>query len=300
MFFSKKAKSLFISYSRENAWQVKPIVEIMRATGCEVFYDSDSIEAGKKWRVELSKALSDSDAILVFWSKDSAQSEEVTKEYLKAIELDQDIIPVLLDDTPLEASLSDYQFVDLRYGVPGLTWISTATAHSRDILDRLGFKAAQDGVEDPYKVSVVVSNDSGMLAEARKVLSSLDQNGFSVTFLQEDFDAEWRSSSFHDAAHTDGLVLLFATLEDLDGSSGRIDLNLYQDLVTGSLVPITADGQQDKQLDIYHDILDYSQIPELVEKLSRWKRESSSQRLSPLNTLPSYLATLMGGRAAEA
>jgi hypothetical protein len=51
---------------------------------------------------------------VVFWCTHSEQSEEVKKEYDTAIELEKNVLPILLDSTPVPTSLSVYQWLDFR------------------------------------------------------------------------------------------------------------------------------------------------------------------------------------------
>ena len=53
-------------------------------------------------------------SVLVFWSRYSAESDEVEREYTKGIHSGLRVIPVLLNETPLPPALSSHQWVDLR------------------------------------------------------------------------------------------------------------------------------------------------------------------------------------------
>jgi hypothetical protein len=79
-----------------------------------VFQDITSIVPGKNWRSEIEGALQTCDLFAVFWSENSAQSEEIRQEYKTAISKNKDVVPILLDSTPLPGELSNYQCVDLR------------------------------------------------------------------------------------------------------------------------------------------------------------------------------------------
>jgi len=50
----------------------------------------------------------------LFWCCHSSSSAEVKKEYLQAIAAGKIIVPVLLDNTPLNPEVAQYQAVDLR------------------------------------------------------------------------------------------------------------------------------------------------------------------------------------------
>lgn len=106
---------VFISYSREDKEFIAPIVKFIRALrGNLVFQDIQDILAGKPWEDQLNEALDNAKLVVVFWCSHSAKSEFVKKEYERAILENKDVLPVLLDNTPVEESLARYQWVDFR------------------------------------------------------------------------------------------------------------------------------------------------------------------------------------------
>jgi TIR domain-containing protein len=108
----------FISYSRTDANLVGPVVALLRASRAHVFRDADSLQPGKKWREQLSTAISDAKVVVLFWCHHADKSVEVRNEYSEAITKGKDLLPLLLDDTPLPANLAEYQFIDFRGAFP--------------------------------------------------------------------------------------------------------------------------------------------------------------------------------------
>jgi hypothetical protein len=102
------------SYSRLDASIVRPLVQIIRITGSSVFRDEESIRPGKRWCAEIISAIEHCHALLVFWCKHACASDEVQAEYQRAIDLEKDVVPIILDSTPLRADLAEYQAIDLR------------------------------------------------------------------------------------------------------------------------------------------------------------------------------------------
>lgn len=94
--------NVFVSYSRLDREIVVPLTQLMRITGGNVFRDEDSINFGKQWRVVVAESLASARTVLVFWSGNSATSEAVQVEYTQAIAQGKDIVPVVLDDSPLQ------------------------------------------------------------------------------------------------------------------------------------------------------------------------------------------------------
>jgi hypothetical protein len=106
--------NVFVSYSHADASLVAPVVRLLRVNRSLVFQDTDRIPPGKKWRDEIAKALAESTLVVVFWCHHACRSDEVSKEWRTAIELDKDVLPLLLDATPLPSELGDFQWIDFR------------------------------------------------------------------------------------------------------------------------------------------------------------------------------------------
>jgi TIR domain len=111
--------SIFISYSHQDTDLVKPVVGLLRATKDLVFQDFDSIKPGRRWREQIEQALHAAHLVVLFWCYHSSRSTEVRKEYEFALSTGKDMLPVLLDATPLPKELDEFQWVDFR-GLVGL------------------------------------------------------------------------------------------------------------------------------------------------------------------------------------
>lgn len=106
---------IFISYSRYDIEAVSQIVELLRATREDlVFQDSTSIKPAQKWEQKIEEAVDKSNLFILFWCGHSSTSYAVIREYNRALEKDKNILPVLLDDTPLKPALATYQALDFR------------------------------------------------------------------------------------------------------------------------------------------------------------------------------------------
>ena len=116
--------SVFVSYSHDDVALVTPIVKLLRLNEALVFQDLDSIELGKRWREQAGRALADAHLVVLFWCVHSSHSSEVESEYRSALKTGKDLLPVLLDATPLPSDLSEFQWIDFR-GTVG-------TAHAND------------------------------------------------------------------------------------------------------------------------------------------------------------------------
>lgn len=127
--------SIFVSYSHRDAGLVKPVVGLLRATKGLVFQDVEAVQPGSRWRPQIAEALRVAHLIVLFWCYHSSRSAEVRKEYELALSTGKDVLPVLLDATPLPKELNEYQWVDFRQFV-GLghrslnRWLAIAAAAS--------------------------------------------------------------------------------------------------------------------------------------------------------------------------
>jgi TIR domain len=111
--------SVFVSYSHDDVALVTPIVKLLRLNKSLVFQDLDSIELGKRWREQAGRALTEAHLVVLFWCVHSSHSTEVEGEYRSALKTGKDLLPVLLDATPLPAELSEFQWIDFRGTVGG-------------------------------------------------------------------------------------------------------------------------------------------------------------------------------------
>ncbi len=109
-----QSTNVFVSYSHADASLVAPVVKLLRVNKSLVFQDIDDIPPGKIWRSEIAKALAESQLVVVFWCNHASRSNEVSKEWKAAIEQEKDLLPLLLDATPLPTELGEYQWIDFR------------------------------------------------------------------------------------------------------------------------------------------------------------------------------------------
>jgi predicted nucleotide-binding protein len=112
---------LFVSYAREDADKVLPIVEAVRAEyrvrslDVDVWVDMDNLSPGQRWDAVITTALRESIGLLVFVSPAAMKSDWVRSEIRAAAEnLDRLIIPVILRHVPdLPSVIAMRQWLDL-------------------------------------------------------------------------------------------------------------------------------------------------------------------------------------------
>jgi hypothetical protein len=107
--------NIFVSYSPADNDLVSAIVSVLSASNSSLVYcDADSIRTSGRWREELGMTLSEAHVLLLFWCHHSHTSYEVRKELTLALEQAKDILPLLLDGTPLPTKLANRRHIDFR------------------------------------------------------------------------------------------------------------------------------------------------------------------------------------------
>lgn len=116
----------FISYKSEDRAWAEALYTRLTQRNRKIFYDYQSLRVGPQWEPQLTKALAESGALIVLWSKKAASQETMTwteeERYLFKMneirsprERTRPVIFVLLDATP--TTLGAYQHVlDIRDG----------------------------------------------------------------------------------------------------------------------------------------------------------------------------------------
>jgi hypothetical protein len=97
-----------------------------------VWRDQESIYGGQQWPKAIGEAIAANDYVVLVWSKSAAQSHFVEFERNSAIALRKNILPCLLDDTPLPPSRSAINAINLRNLTmpgPGFCRRSTSLLH---------------------------------------------------------------------------------------------------------------------------------------------------------------------------
>jgi hypothetical protein len=108
---------VFLSYSRRDATLVRVLALMVKAAGVGVWRDEESIQAGDRWPLAITRNIEACDRFLVFWCAHARDSQMVEAECRQAARARKTIVPVQLDDTRLSFLLRDYQAID----VSGLT-----------------------------------------------------------------------------------------------------------------------------------------------------------------------------------
>ncbi len=100
---SRRIERAFASYASPDRNEVCKRVQMARAAGIQCFQDVLDLDPGERWERRLYQYIDQSDALFLFWSHHSRESEWVAREYRYALEqkgLDF-ICPVILEGPPI-------------------------------------------------------------------------------------------------------------------------------------------------------------------------------------------------------
>lgn len=129
---------VFIAYSRRQRSIAKDLYELLVSNGKSVFYDA-KLKAGAVWRQMIQKALDDATHLIVIWTPDAAESDEVEREVSYALAEHKVIIPILSQEVP-----------KLPYHLHGLHYVvlqDDIRALEKDLMTAI---AQFSGDSDPY------------------------------------------------------------------------------------------------------------------------------------------------------
>lgn len=93
-------------------------VHAQRAAGLASMWDTVWLDAdlqpGTAWRAEVARRILVAKRVLVLWSARAASSAEVAAEWRIAMASQAQVLPIMLDDTPMPPELAARHAVDWR------------------------------------------------------------------------------------------------------------------------------------------------------------------------------------------
>jgi hypothetical protein len=87
---AKPFRKIFASYSHQDVEVVEAMEKHIRAIGYEYLRDVVQLRSGQRWDERLIAMITDADIFQLFWSRNSAQSVQVEKEWRHAIALQRE------------------------------------------------------------------------------------------------------------------------------------------------------------------------------------------------------------------
>jgi WD40 repeat protein len=140
------AGSAFISYSSRNLEAAREVERLLMSpeVGWTPWRDERGLE--RDWSREIAEALARTDALVLLWSAEAAQSPWVRSEWLTARALEKSIVPLLADATPLPPPLANLHGIVLDGAPPPAAALAARLAAGAPDYD---FTVRPDGVRIP-------------------------------------------------------------------------------------------------------------------------------------------------------
>jgi hypothetical protein len=200
---------VFISHSWMNKTPALRIAESLKGYA-DVWFDIRELVSGDAIQPKIDQALGGVDVVLLLWSADAAASSGVAEEVWTAKRLGKPLLPVLLDDTPLDRhpllkGLYGIRF-DLKDPKRGIFRVQAALVRvqlgemdlesARALNDLASFEGFHAYVEDYRNRKAIGGEDSVLWAlralehtneTFRSVGELRDQVGFTLQYLQDVF-----------------------------------------------------------------------------------------------------------------
>jgi len=118
---TKRPLKVFLCHASADKQKVRELYRYLRRRGIKPWFDEMDLVGGQDWQVEIPKALSTSDAIIICLTKNSVDKEGYIQKEIKfaldkALEMSEGrifLIPVRFEECEVPFSLSRYQWVDL-------------------------------------------------------------------------------------------------------------------------------------------------------------------------------------------
>jgi hypothetical protein len=117
MAWSPRHEQLFISFSRDHEDDIKRLVDALTAAANVVFFDTRSLRFGDNWRGKVEDAIKASRKFFLFWCSHSLSSGPIDFELTIVLRNKTPVVPFMLADTPLPASIEDLHAVTSTKGI---------------------------------------------------------------------------------------------------------------------------------------------------------------------------------------
>ncbi len=128
--YKNRPLRVFLCHAKEDKAYIRKLYQLLNQNGIDSWLDEEKILPGQSWKSEISKAINNSDIIVVCLSKKSVTKEGFVQKEIKfaldkADEKPEDtifIIPARLDECEVPYRLVEWQWVDLfrRSGISSL------------------------------------------------------------------------------------------------------------------------------------------------------------------------------------
>jgi hypothetical protein len=189
--------SVFISYASEDFSHARSLASVLSNEGFLPWLDRDKLLPGHDWKLEIEKAVSEADAIVLCLSKLSTNKRGyVQKEIKKALDMAKEqpegaifIIPARLEPCSVPHRLQDLQWVNV-YEDNGLSQLIDAL---KVIAKQLGRPVIPLDIDDPLVGEYYASgnNSDGSKYSGKVIISPQGKNYLVTWYVADDhFEAD--------------------------------------------------------------------------------------------------------------
>lgn len=170
--------TVFLSYSTSDHYFAELVALRLSAEKIEVWRDRSSLLAGSDWRLGIERGITESIAVLVALSENSAASPYVTYEWAYAMGKGKAIIPLILRPCTIHRKLETIHHLD--FSVPGMLQWEQLIQRIREIETEASTETGSSE-PDEEKVDPVVEADR---AHVRAILDYLNHRGYQMASFE--------------------------------------------------------------------------------------------------------------------
>lgn len=176
--------TVFLSYSTKDHYFAELAVIKLAEAGITLWRDQGQLRAGSDWRRGIEYGISESIAILVALSQDSAESSYVTFEWAYGLGKGKTIVPLRLEACKVHPRLEPIQYLD--FSVQGsLPW--------NLLIERIREIEAEATAQDDLDAASAAPKPSHQDETVAAILTYLNQRGYQLVSYERirrriDFD----------------------------------------------------------------------------------------------------------------
>ncbi|MHC4084009.1 MAG: toll/interleukin-1 receptor domain-containing protein [Planctomycetota bacterium] len=166
---------VFLSYSQNDHIFAELASVKLKEAGISVWMDQDELRAGNDWRQGIDQGISESFAVLLALSTDSAASSFVTYEWASAMGKGKPIIPIRINECQVHPKLEPIQHLD--FSIPRqLPWADLIERVKE--IERDSEIPEHDQAVEEDKGAEDVLDDKDPIVES--ILTYLNQRGYQM------------------------------------------------------------------------------------------------------------------------
>lgn len=200
--------TVFISYSTKDHYFAELAGIKLAEAGINLWRDQGQLRPGSDWRNGIERGISESIAVLVALSENSAQSSYVTFEWAYGLGKGKTVIPVKLEACAVHPRLEPIQSLD--FSVPGsLPW--------NLLIERIREIEADATSEEDLETSASTPEPPQQDATVKAILAYLNQRGYQMVSyerLRRRIDPALTDQKLDDVVNANPAVFRFARLKE--------------------------------------------------------------------------------------